>query len=390
MKKYILGIVASLCLGILSIVALPKIVTFAMVNNVKTDELALSAKNCYLVDYNSGTVMYAKGEDEKRQIASMVKIMTTLLTFEAIERGELSLDKNIIVSHEAAKQTGSEMFLDENQSYTVTDLIKGMVVVSANDASVAIAEQLSGSEQAFCGKMMERASQLGMKNTKFSNATGLPTLEEQYSTAKDVSIMTRALLEHQGYYNYSKIWLEDYKHPSGRVTQFANTNKLIRFYKGCDSGKTGYTDNAKFCLSASATRNGFRIVGTILGADNSKDRFGDMTKMFNYAFANYKSNVYLQKGSSVEAELEVSKGNLDTIKPIVSKDLAWLLNKNSKDLEVKYEYHTLKAPLKASDTVGFAVLYESGKEVARVELIAGVDVKKATFWDYVKKLTEKM
>ena len=253
------------------------------------EQKLVTAFSAYLTDSKSGRVLYAKDENEKHEIASMVKIMTATLTFEALERGELSLEEEIVVSPEAAGLGGSQKFLDAGERYQVGDLNKGVVIASANDASVALAERISGSHEAFVNKMNARARELGMNNTRFCCATGLPDSGEQYSTAKDVNVMTRDLMKHKAYYDYAGIWMEDFVHPSGRTTQLVNTNKLIRNYSGCVGGKTGFTDEAGFCLSACAERKGVRVVATLIGGRDSKTRFAEVSGMFNYAFANFEN-----------------------------------------------------------------------------------------------------
>lgn len=346
--------------------------------------------SAYLVEYNSGAVLYEKNADERKPIASMVKIMTLLLTFEAIDNGKIQLNEKLVISHEAAAQVGSELFIDEGEQYTVSDLIKGMAVVSANDASVAIAERLAGSESIFTNVMNDRAKELGMNDTLFSNATGYPSVGEQYSTAKDVSVMTRELIKHKTYYDYSQIWLEDYAHPSGRITQLANTNKLIRHYKGCDSGKTGYTDSAKFCLSASAARDGMRVVATVLGADNSKARFSAVSSLFNYAYGNYKAKTMLKSGDNIDKTVRIAKAKDKNIFPVVEKDLTVLIGKETKDWVVEYELNEgLTAPIAKGSELGKAYVVVNGIRTNSVKLLAGQDIKKVSFWDIVNGLGEK-
>lgn len=353
-------------------------------------EIDINSPNGYLVDYNSGIVMYAKNENERKPIASMVKIMTLLLTFEAIDGGNVNIDEMVTISHEAASQTGSELFLDEGVQYSVSDLIKGTVVVSGNDSSVALAERVAGSVTAFTARMNERAKELGMNDTLFANCTGLPCDSEQYSSAKDVSLMTRELLKHKAYYNYSKIWLEDYTHPSGRVTQLANTNKLIRFYKGCDSGKTGYTDSARYCLSASSERDGMRIVGTLLGCSDSKSRFNDMTKLFNFAYGNYINKSFIKQGEAASVEVAIKGGKSDKIIPIAESNLSVIIPRQESELSVDYIIdENLKAPINKGQVVGKAVIKKGDEVMSSVNLVAQEAVEKANLWDYVKKITKK-
>ncbi len=350
-------------------------------------EQVIGSDNCYLVDFNSGRVLYAKGENDKKPIASMVKIMTLLITFENVDSGKLSLDQKVTISHEAAAQVGSEMFLDEGVEYPLSDLIKGIVTMSANDASVAVAELIGGDEVAFTGMMNQRAAALGMNDTLFSNATGYPTKEEQYSTAKDVACMMRELAKHKEYYNFSTIWLEDYTHPSGRVTQMANTNKLIRHYKGCDAGKTGYTDSAKFCLAGTAVRDGMRVVGSVLGAQDSKARFRAMSTLFNYGFNNFKNVVLVKGGSPLSVDVKVNGGKKDKLAVMAKSDLSVLQAKGEGNAKLEYNIpESVKAPINCGDKIGEVYAVIDGQKVAVCDVLAAEEIKKASIWDYVKKI----
>ena len=350
-------------------------------------DISISADYAYLIDYDSGKVLYQNNAEVKRPIASMVKIMTLLLTFESVDRGEIKLSDMVTISNNAAKQTGSEMFLDEGVEYSVSDIIKGVVTMSANDGSVALAEYVGGSEEQFISAMNNRAKELGMKNTLYANPTGLPSDSEQYSTAKDVTILMRELVAHKKYHEYSTIWLEDYKHPSGRITQLANTNKLIRHYKGCDSGKTGYTDSAKYCLSASAKRNDMRVVGTVMGANDSKARFKAMSDMFNYAFNNYKKQVYIKGGTPLSIEVSVKNGKVNKIVPYTTKDLAVLVSKKEGKYEIKYDIpNSVKAPLKKGDVIGSVMMVDGDNVLSKVDVLAPCDVEKASLWDIIKNI----
>ncbi len=350
-------------------------------------EQVIGSDNCYMVDYDSGRVLYAKGENDKKPIASMVKIMTLLLAFENVDNGKLALDQKVTISHEAAKQVGSEMFLDEGVEYPLSDLIKGIVTMSANDASVAVAELIAGDEMSFTNVMNSKAKSLGMNDTLFANATGYPTKEEQYSTAKDVTCMMRELAKHKEYYNYSTVWLEDYTHPSGRVTQMANTNKLIRHYKGCDGGKTGYTDSAKFCLAGTATRNSMRVVGSVLGANDSKERFRAMSSLFNYSFNNFSKVVLVKSGSPLSIDVKVSGGKKDKLSVMAKTDLSVLQSKGENKAKLEYDIpDSIKAPVKCGDKIGEVYAVVDGKKVAACDVLAAEEIKKASIWDYVKKI----
>ena len=341
----------------------------------------------YLTEYYTGEVLYEHNAESRHEIASMVKIMTANLIFEAIEEGKITYDEMITVSPEAAAMGGSQMFLDSGAQYSVSDLIKGIIVVSANDASYAMAEKIAGSVDSFVEMMNERASQLGMENTKFANCTGLPNENEQYSTAKDVNIMTRQLMSHEKYYEYASVWMEDYKHPSGRITQFVNTNKLLKQYSGCIGGKTGYTDAAGHCLSACAERNGMKVVATIVGGTDSKSRFNQVRAMFDYSFANYVNKIYYRKGDVV-GNVKVEKSPIDQIEVAIDTNITKFSKMGDGGEEIELILpESVAAPIRKGDVVGQAVYSLDGKDVS-VDLIAMQDARKSTFLDIIKGITK--
>ncbi len=352
-------------------------------------EITTSAKSAYLMDFDTGTVIYKQNENEKLQIASMVKIMTSLLCFEAINRGEFKLTDEIEVSPESAAMGGSQIFLDAHTKHKASDLIKSIVVASANDSAHVMAEKIGGSEAGFVKMMNKRAKELGMENTLFSNCTGLPAMN-QYSTAKDVSIMLRSLLSHNLYYEFCGIWLEDYQHPDGRVTTMTNTNKLIRFYKGCDSGKTGFTAEAKFCLSASAKRNDMRVIATVIGEPDSKTRFKDISDMFNYAFGAYENRVLYPANQPLEQRIEVKNGRKPCIELIPEKNISAFTKRGDEGaIEVNFELpNIVSAPIQKGDVVGKAVIIKGGKVIAEVNILANETVEKARLSDIIKRITE--
>lgn len=345
-------------------------------------------KGMYLIDYDTGTVLCAYNENQRMPIASMVKIMTLLLAFEAVESGQLCYEQELLISDTASGMGGSQMFLDANKEYKVEDLIKGVTVCSANDAAAALAESIAGSIEAFVALMNQKARSLGMNDTVFCNTTGLPG-GEQYSTARDVSVMTRELLKHKDYYKYTGIWMEDYAHPDGRITQMVNTNKLVRFYKGCDSGKTGFTNEAMFCLSASASRNNMRVVATVLGGADSKTRFKAVTDMFNYAFANYEQRVIVKENELIANDIVVKNGREERVEIYCDADLkVFAAKKKQNEYSVACDfYENLKAPIKAGSAVGkIKVLDKDGNIISECNLRVKNDVEKATYLDAIRKL----
>lgn len=343
-----------------------------------------NSRAAYLIDYDTGKVLYERNPDERYPIASMVKIMTLNIAFDEIEAGRLSFDQTITVSETAAGMGGSQMFLDAGKDYSVSDLIKGITVVSANDASVAIAETVAGSKEAFIDMMNERAAAMGLENTKFVNVTGLPE-SGQYSTARDVTAMMRKLLGHPEYFKFSTIYMENYTHPGGRISELVNTNKLVRFYKGCDGGKTGFTNDAMYCLSATAKRGDTRVIATVLGAESSKSRNNEVSTLFNYAFHNYKTVKLLEKGKAFPAELKVEGAKDVTIELAADRDVTALEKRGEKR---SYELHFtadegLKAPVKSGSVIGKVELVDvnSGEVLATAGIVTLNDIEKRSLLD---------
>ena len=345
----------------------------------------VQAKSAYLMDKRTGEKLYGQKENDAFPIASMVKIMTALITFEEVEKGNLAFDEKILISENASGMGGSQMFLDRGLEYPVTDLLKGVIVVSANDACVALAERIAGSEENFVSRMNDRAKQLGMNNTVFVNATGLPK-EGGHSTARDVAQMLAELTKHEHYYDYSKIWLEDYVHPDGRVTTLTNTNKFVRFYEECDGGKTGYTSEAKFCLAACATRGDTKLISVVIGASDSKTRFSESKRLLSYGFANYKTEVLVKKGDPIFL-CPVSKGEKNEVISAAASDLTLLerVGAQNESPTVSTEYYNVKAPIKEGDEVGECTIKYGDKSVT-VKLLAVESVGKASLGDAYKKI----
>lgn len=352
-------------------------------------EEKIESKSAYLADYNSGTVIYEKNSAERLPIASMCKIMTLLLTFEEIDLGNLSFDEDIIVSDNAAGMGGSQVFLEANASYKAEELIKSVVVASANDSCVALAERISGSEQAFTKRMNERAKELGMDDTVFVNCTGLPKAG-QYSCAKDVAKMFSALLSHDYYFKFSNVWLDKISHPKGRLTEISNTNKLVRFYNGCDGGKTGYTSEAGHCLSASATRDGMRLVCVVISSPSSKTRFKEVSSLFNFGFANFTNKLIIDENEPLDLTVNVEKGKKSSIKVVPEKSFYAFSGKNDKrafEFDFKQE-NRIVAPIAKGDVVGTLYVYENGVEVGSVNILAMEDVAQKGFIDGIYDVTD--
>ncbi len=345
------------------------------------------SKSAYLYDFHTKTEIYAHNENERLPIASMTKIMLLDLVYENLDLGKLSLDEIITVSDNASGMGGSQVFLESGGNYTVSDLVKAVTVASANDASVALAERLYGSEDECVKKMNEKAESLGLKNTLFANCTGLPK-PMQYSSAKDITLIFADLISHQTYFDYSKIWMDKIKH-SKNATEISNTNKLVRFYDGCDGGKTGFTNEAGFCLTATAKRGNMRLISAVIGAPDSKTRFNEVSSMLNRGFNQYENKAVLDKSLPLDGKIAVLGGKIKQIEVVPESDYFVLSKKGDKDnIECEYSYNELKAPLLKGDKVGECAIYKNGVMVGKVNLLSNYNVEKMTYFDYLSEIAK--
>lgn len=353
------------------------------------EAVSYNCKAALLMDADTGKTVFQKNQTERLQIASMVKIMTLNLIFEEIESGNINYDTEVIASQYSTSMGGSQAFLDANNSYKASELIKSIIVGSANDSCVAMAEHISGSVSAFVGRMNDKAEKLGMKNTYFVNCTGLPA-PNQYSCAEDVAIMTRELIKHKGFFDFSKIWMFDFVHPSGRVTQLSNTNKLVRFYDGCDGGKTGFTSEALSCLSATAKRGDTRLLCVVIGAPDSKTRNAEVSKLLNYGFANFETKTFMRGGEVLEDRINVTNGKQQDVGCVVGQDVVLFGKKGEfKDCVVEKEFYDCSAPLRAGDKIGELKVLKDGELLASSDILADNDVDKKGFMDIVDEMIDK-
>lgn len=378
MKK-LLGII-SLCLAATSAATMN--ITSA---SAAETSLVSGCKSAYLMDFNSGECIYKENETARMPIASVCKVMTLTLCFDAIKEGKISLDDTITVSDNAAGMGGSQVFLEGGLEYPVEQLIKSIIVCSANDSCVALSETVAGSEEEFVAKMNGKAEELGCADTLFSNCTGLPK-ETQYSCAKDVAVMFKNLLSYEEYFNYSKIWLEDFAHPDNRTTSMTNTNKLIRKYSFCDGGKTGFTNEAGFCLASTAIKNDLRLVSVVLGASSSDDRFNSTVKMFDYGFANYKNKIVLDKNVTLNDEFAVIGGKKETFAVRPERN-CYVFSAADQTPQITHNViaYKVKAPIACDQVVGEIEVFKEGVLVDRVNVVAAENVAKASFVDHFKR-----
>ncbi len=349
--------------------------------------LGTSAKSVLLMEQSTKEVLYESNPDERLAIASVTKIMTMLLIMEAIEDGKITMDDMVPVSERAMSMGGSTMFLEAGEELSVYEMLKGIAVASANDGCVAIGEYISGTVENFVALMNERAAELGMTNTNFVNTNGLDA-PDHYSSARDVALMSAELLKHEKIFEFTTIWTD--KMHNGKF-DLANTNKLIRFYQGANGLKTGSTDEALCCLSATAKRDDLQLIAVVLGAPTSNDRFSDARTLLDYGFANYDVEKFA-KANQEFVRVPVKKGVLADVGAVAKKDVSLLVSKGDKgkcDEEI-FVPDEVVAPIIKGESIGKIIYSKNGESVCEVELVAGDDVKKVSFGKYLFEIIKNL
>jgi len=364
------------------------ILLFSSEVQVQAAEPELQTPHACVMEVSTGTVLYEKNAEERLHPASVTKVMTILLIFEALDAGKLKLDEEVTTSAHAKSMGGSQVFLEEGEKQTVETLLKCIVIASGNDAAVAMAEHIAGSEEAFVEQMNKRAAELGMKQTHFTDCCGLTESKEHYTSAKDVALMSRELLnKYPNCVEYSDIWMEDITHVTAKGSSsftLTNTNKLLRSYNGCDGLKTGSTSYAKYCLSATARRDGIRIISVVMTAPDSKTRFAEAGKLLNYGFS--RCSLYhdekmpelfpVQVKGAVQSEVKVCYPDEFSYLSTSDEDFSQITRK----LEISDE---IQAPLGKSEAVGQLVYRIGEKEIGRVPVVTMESVEKAGYFDWV-------
>ncbi len=348
--------------------------------------LAENAKSAILIERDTGTILYDKNSAEKLPPASMTKIMTLILIMEAIDNGSLTLDEKVRTSEYAASMGGSQIFLEEGEEMTVEQLLKGIAIASGNDASVAMAERISGSEDAFVKAMNQKLKDLGLKNTNFVNPTGLPA-KNHYTTAYDMAIMAKELLKYELITKYTSLYEDYLREDTDKKFWLVNTNRLVKFYPGVDGLKTGFTREAMYCLTATAKKDNMRIVAVVMGAPTPKERNGQITKMLDYAFSHYKTHPLLDR-SAVVGKVKVSKGKMKYVDVVTSESLSVLTKKGETIEDVTQEVvlnNPVNAPVKKGDEVGKILLKKNNSTIVESPIIAAEDVEMANWWQLFKR-----
>ena len=352
-------------------------------------EIDISAPSAVLMEASTGTVIYEKDADTARPPASVTKVMTMLLIFDALEAGSIHLEDEVTTSEYAASMGGSQVFLEPGEIQTVDTMLKCIAVASANDACVAMAEYICGSEEEFVRKMNERAKGLGMDNTNFVNCNGLDA-EGHVTSARDIALMSRELIaKYPQIHDYSMIWMENITHNTSKGTSefgLTNTNKLVRQYEYATGLKTGSTGEAKFCVSATGEKNGIEMIAVVMGAETSKERFADAVKLLNHGFE--KCQLYTDESTPDVQSADVEGGVREYVSVERPGAFSYLdmTGANLAEVEKRTEMNeNLSAPLKKGDVIGYIVYSIDGREIGRAELTAGEAVEKAGFIDYLIK-----
>lgn len=354
-------------------------------------DLSPNARSAILMDADTGTVIFEKNPDEKLPPASITKIMTMLLAMEAIDQGKLAMTEKVRTSEYAASMGGSQIFLEVGEEMTVQDMLKGIAMASGNDASVAMAEKLGGSEEGFVQMMNNKAKELGMNNTHFVNPNGLPA-ENHYTTARDIAIMSRELLKHEEITKFTSQYQDYLRKDSAKPFWLVNTNKLVRFYPGADGLKTGYTGEAKFCLSATAKRDNFRVVTVVLGEPDTKTRNAEVTKLFDYAFSQYTNQLIVKTGDAL-GDVKVKKGKPESFQLTAPHQYSVLLKKGEAGQDIRHELQLdegLKAPIAAGQPIGRIIVFKGDQKLTEFQVEAPMDVPEAGFWDMLKRTAGKV
>lgn len=354
-------------------------------NKEQEDDLITDLKSAILIEEDSGKVLYEKNAHDRYAPASMTKIMSMILIMEEIEKGKLKWSDTLVASENAASMGGSQIFLKANEKMSVKDLFKAVAIGSANDATVVFAEKISGTEKRFVDKMNEKVKSLGLKDTNFKNATGLDEANH-YSSAYDMVFMARELIKHEKIFSFTTIYEDYLRQDTDNKFWLVNTNKLIKTYEGADGLKTGYTKEAGYCLTATAKRNRMRLIGSIMGASESKIRNSNMMTLLDYGFNTYEMQVEVKKGEVVSNK-SISKAKNQNVKIVPKKDVSVLVEKgNEKDaLNYEMKLNKIKLPIKKGQEIGTLKLKDGNKVINEVSLTVKEDVKKASIIELYKR-----
>ena len=366
-------------------IIVPILLFFMFETIAKAEEIPVNAKSAILIEESTGKVLFEKNADEQLNPASMTKIMSLILIYEAIDEGKISLNDDVTISKDASNMGGSQVYINEGEIYKVEELLKGVAIASANDAVVALAEKVCGSKEVFVNKMNEKAKNLGLKNTSFVNPHGLDA-DKHYSSARDMSIMARELLKHEDILKYTSKYEDYFKKKDGSSIWLVNTNKLVRFYKGMDGLKTGYTSIAGYCLTATAMKNNVRLISVVMGEDSIENRSEDTLKLLNYGFNTIKKEVIIKKEDVVD-EIKFNLADKAKAKVYVKNSIEIIKDTNSSKTTYtkKLNYNKIKLPIKKDEKLGTITINMDDGSVVKEDLIIKKNINKISFFKLLKR-----
>lgn len=351
----------------------------------ENDDLLNDGKSAILIEASTGKILYEKNSHERYAPASMTKIMSMILIMEAIEAKKLNWNDTLIASEYAASMGGSQIFLQANEKMSVKDLFKAVAIGSANDATVVFAEKIAGTEEKFVKKMNEKAKELGLKDTNFKNAVGLDEANH-YSSAYDMAYMAKELVKHEKIFEFTTIYEDYLRQNTDNKFWLVNTNKLIKTYTGADGLKTGYTSEAGYCLTATAKKDNMRLIGTIMGASDSKSRNSNMATLLDYGYNSYEMQVEVKKGEVVSKK-NISKAKNEIVEIVPKNDASVLIEKGEENKSLNYEIKLdkIKLPIKSGDKIGTLKLKDGNKVISKVDLTVKEDALKASILELYKR-----
>jgi len=346
---------------------------------VYAEEFVQNGKAALLIEVNSGEILFEKNKDEQLAVASMTKMVGLIIIMEHLESGKLSLDDIVTASKNASGMGGSQIYLETGEKMSVKDLIKGITMASANDATVAMAERIAGSEEKFVEMMNDKVQELGLVNTHFVNSTGLDE-EGHYSSAYDMAMIAKELLNHEEILNFTSVYEDYLRVNTSNKFWLVNTNKLVRLYEGADGLKTGFTDNAGYCMAVTAKRNGMRLIAIVLGENKGSIRNDETSELLDYGFNTYKVNTLKEKNSIVD-KINFDKSTKDEINIYLSKDASILMKQSDNDLgyDTEINLNKINLPLHNGDVVGKMLIKKNNSVIDEIDLIVKEDVSSKTF-----------
>lgn len=368
------------------IISLLPINIYALETNSKDVDLTPSASSSIVIEASTGQILYNKDANKPHEVASLTKMMGLILIFEAIEKGALKTDEILTTSENAKNMGGSQIWLDTGEKISVDDLLKGIIMASANDAMVLMAERVSGTEEAFVNQMNKKAKELGLKNTYFKNSTGLDE-DGAYSSAYDMAIIAKELIKNEKVFDYSKNYESYIREGTSNKTWITNTNKLVRFYEGVDGLKTGLTDKAGSCMAVTAKKNGLRLIAITLGFPDSKVRNQETMDLLDYGFNQYEAKI-IKKKNDVLGQLYLEKASKDKIDLVLSDDVVIINKKQDKEKDYKYEIKTYDVvyPIKKDTVLGVLQVKENNKVINEIDLVSKEDINKLNIFRLYLKI----